>query len=152
MALTGVDREGIMAALFTRLSAISGITKAERKFRDVPDVDAREMPWLGLVDGDEHPSYSQEGIPAKWEIDPVVFLYFQNDGTTGSTVLNTLLTAIETALLWQAGDGPFAVGAPGGLGGRCTHARISEIRKGMGAKSGQGVAVIHLHILVAGKN
>lgn len=148
--IPGVDREGILAALFARLAAVPGLVTSGREFRDTPDVGALEQPALFLVDGDETPSYGQAMTPAAWSTDCAAFVYVQGGDVPVSTALNAILTAIDAAMLAQPGEGTTLPGSPTTLGGKCTYCRIASVRKGMGAVGGQTVAIIHFSILVSG--
>lgn len=156
MANPSISRSAIMAALFARLNAISSFTTKSRKYRDVKDVGGAEQPALFLLAADkQNATYSQAaGARPIWDLEPDLLVYAQTpvaaDPLSPDEVLEPLIDAIDAALLWAPGDGPPAMGSPTGLGGLVTHCRISGIEIGEGAKSGQAVVLIHLHILAAG--
>lgn len=149
-----LGRTAIMAALFARIQKVPGIVTTSRRYRAVKDVSAREQPALFLLASDvQKPEYQTEGVPAKWELEPVVLLYARVDDKTTSPgeVLDPLIDAIESGLQWVPGDGAPAMGSPTTLGGLVTHCRIAGIEVGEGAESGQAVVQIILNILAAGR-
>lgn len=151
--MAGLDRESLYAAILTALSGINSpaIQTVSRRFRDLDKVQPNEQPAIFLVTGDETGVYSDRGRPAQWVLEPAIFVYARTDdaATAPSTVLNPILTAIETALQNVPGDQFPAPGSPTTLGGRALHCRIVKTLIGEGAASGQGVAILHLNILAA---
>lgn len=147
-----LDREAIYAAIFARLGTVAGVTTLSRTFRDLNKVRQEEQPAVFLVMGNEQAQHSV-GLPPKWTLTPSVYVYVRTDPETGSapsSILNPILTAIETALSWQAGDGSPALGSAGKLGGLCLYCRHVATEIGEGVGDGQAIAIVDLEVLATG--
>ena len=168
-----LDREPIYAALLVRLQTVPrlGSMGVSRRYVDLAKVQPTEQPGLLLITGNETAEH-RIGLPAKWMLRPTVVLYARTDldaGTGASaadyligvpgqpssapgTTLAALLTAVERAVEWGAGDSPFAAQRSAGtsLGDLCLYCRIASIDVGEGIESGQAMAAINLEILCFG--
>ena len=151
-----LNREGIYTALLAKLAAVSGLgtAGASRSFRDYNQLRPEEQPAIFLVTGPEAAEWASPGQPPKWKLRPTVYVYVRTDpegGAVPGTTLNTLVSAIESALAWAPADGGF--GAPGGsttLGGLCLYVRILSVDYGEGVADGQGIAQLNLEVFAFG--
>lgn len=102
------DREQIFNALFLKLQAVTfppiGPTNATtwvetgRRLKLWGDVDPTQQPAMFMTDHDE--DYKQPGrsVPPRRFLPAKVWCYARCNELVGSTIINTMLTAIETAL------------------------------------------------------
>lgn len=150
--MAALDREALYAAIFARLGTVAGVQTLSRTFRDLNQVRQEEQPAVFLTMGDEQAQH-QVGQPPRWLLTPSVYVYVRTDPETGSppsSILNPILTSIEAALSWQAGDGSPAQGSAGRLGGLCTYCRYVGAEVGEGLGDGQALAIVDLEVLVLG--
>jgi hypothetical protein len=134
-----MTRETVYAALFAKISGLSGIKTASRRLRHWTDVSSAEQPAAFLAQISESPEQSR-GMPTKWKLKANIYLYC-NSGSdpnaSPSTELNGLIDAIEAALV-----------ADYTLGGLCSHCWITDdIETDEGVLGGQAVAIIPVEIL-----
>ena len=146
-------REAIFAALFTRLQGATGVKNATRTNVGWDKSPPSTMPALMLAKGKEKPSVATAGLPTKWELEALVVLWCSNaaDPTAPpSTQLNTLISALESALEMQPGEtavsGAKFPASPTGafnttLGGLCTSCYIrGDVEVGEGTADVGSVA------------
>lgn len=94
-----VDREAIMAALFTRLQGVAGIVTSSRAYRPWDQVAAEEQPALFLVNGNQN-AKAQRKLPTVWTLMPTIHLYVRHDAdptAAPGTALNQMLQAVAAA-------------------------------------------------------
>jgi hypothetical protein len=104
-----LDPEAVLAALFTRMSAIAGLTSSSlktRRFVHWDDVPPAQQPAL-LVWGKGGLGDRQFAAPTVWTLMAEVVFYVRepNDKSlTVETTLHTLLKQVDAALLRQPGE------------------------------------------------
>ena len=133
-----------MAALFAKLSSISGVVTASRVLQHLSQVPAQNQPALFLCP-QKQSAKRVRGLPAVWTIDVAVYLYVtrSDDSVVPDTQMNALLDAIELALMPSGGEVQ-------SLGGLCDHAWIEgDIQTDEGALGAQAVALVPIRILVS---
>lgn len=152
-----VDREAIMAALFTRLQGVAGIVTADRRFRSWDQVSESEQPALFLVTGNQT-AKPQRKMPTVWTLQPVIYLYVRHDADPAAapgTILNQMIQAVAAALErtpCEARNGTAFPDDPedpyttlGGLVNACFINGTIETDEGL--MQNQGVAIIPLEIV-----
>jgi hypothetical protein len=141
-----MTRETIYAALFAKVSAISGLVTASRRLRHWSDVKSSEQPALFQIQKTEDPT-QKRGLPTVWNLDADLYLYVhsgKDHSAIPSTQLNRFLDAIEAAL---APTDPVTNAQT--LGGLVSHCWISgRIETDEGVLGDQAVAIIPVAILV----
>lgn len=113
-----MNREAIYSALFTAVSAASGLVVSSRKLRHWDDVAATEMPALFQAQSNQT-AMDMTRQRNRWRLEAVLWIYVRTDGAVSpGQVLNPIVDAITTAL-----DERFP-GQPQTLGGLVEYARI----------------------------
>ena len=138
-----MNREAIYSALFTKLSAVAGVTTKSRKLKHWADVPAIEQPALYQAQVKEKVT-RQTNQPAIWQLSIDVYLYVNTSdtATAPSQVLNPILDAIVASL-------EPAVGEVQTLGGLVQYCRIAgAIETDEGVLGQQAIALIPIDILV----
>lgn len=140
-----MTREPIIAALFAKLSAISGVNLSGRVLRHYNELHPSDQPALFLAPRAQTAT-RKRGFPTVWTIDVSVYVYVKRAGndTVPDTQMNTILDAIEAALN-PAGGVEVQT-----LGGLCDHAWIEgAIETDEGVLGDQAIAIIPIRILVS---
>lgn len=151
-----IDREAIWAALFAWLQAQLGasFTSMGRKHVPPPDLTIADQPALFQVAAKETRQPQKiAGTPGKLVLHGFLILYcfgpvvnedIGQEALLGETLLNTLLAAVDAALVPDdLGTGKFT------LGGLVTHCWIEgEAELDPGIFGPQAAAILPLHILV----
>lgn len=152
-----VDREAIMAALFTRLQSVAGIQTSSRVFRPWDQVSPAEQPALFLVTGNQT-AKPQRKLPTVWTLQPTIYLYVRHDAdptAAPGTALNQMIQAVAAALERTpteahtstafADDPQDPHTTLGGLVNACYISGTIETDEGL--MQNQGVAIIPLEIV-----
>ena len=140
-----MTREPIMAALFAKLSSISGLALSGRVLRHYNELRPADQPALFLSPRTQTAT-QQRGLPTKWVIDVSVYVYVKRAGNdvVPDTQMNTILDAIEAALI-PAGGVEVQT-----LGGLCDHCWIEgAIETDEGVLGDQAIAIVPIRILVS---
>lgn len=139
-----MNREAIYAALFAKVSALSGIVSSSRILLHYNDVPARDQPSIYQTQISETP-IQQKGMPAKWSLKVQLHLYVNRGGDhtiIPSQVINTMIDNLETVL--KPDISGFQT-----LGGLVSHCWISgTIITSEGLLGDQEVAIVPIDILV----
>jgi hypothetical protein len=146
-----MNREAIMAALFTLVSTLPGLVTKSRRPRYWSDVPASETPALFLVAGDQTPKNDASGAPVTWTLDATLYLYVhsQDPDVPPSVLLNGILDHLDALLLPPCPGAPWPAGFST-LGGLVRHLWISGQIETSGDVLGDlGIAIIPLSMLVA---
>jgi hypothetical protein len=87
--------ETICAALFTKVSGVTGFTTVSRRLKHWDDVPQGEQPAL-FQNQRAIRAVQQKGLPTKWELSLDLYLYaYSTDKTVSpSTILNPLLMSV----------------------------------------------------------
>jgi hypothetical protein len=104
-----LNREQLFTALFARLQgALAGtVASFSRRWTSWDDVAPANQPALLLLKGPEQARREQLGTPIRWTLGAEIWVWAQDDGSAEaipSTLLNTILTAIEAALEITPGE------------------------------------------------
>ena len=138
-----INREAIFVALFNKVSAAAGLVTTSRKLAHWSDVPGIQQPALFQAQGKEMASAGFR-LPTKWTLRVHLYVYVHQASVAGqvpATQLNTILDAIETALLPDAGSSEQT------LGGLVSHCRIvGEVETDEGTLGDQAVAIIPIEI------
>ncbi len=137
-----MNRETIYSALFTKLSAASGLVTKSRKLKHWADVPAIEQPALYQAQVKETVT-RQTGQPSVWRLNLDVYLYANTSdpATSPSQVLNPILDAIVASL-------EPAIGEVQTLSGLVQYCRINgAIETDEGVLGQQAVVIIPIEIL-----
>ncbi|MEY2668533.1 MAG: hypothetical protein RJA59_1171 [Pseudomonadota bacterium] len=143
-----MNRETITAALWTRISGISGVRTAERRLRHFSEVSPSEMPAIFL--GVDNATANQErGRKASWDLKFSVYVYCHEAAAIGpSSALNTIVDAIDAALqITSAEFKPGQTFGPTTLGGLVSHAWMTTVETDEGSLGDLGVAVCSIEVL-----
>lgn len=98
-------REQIMAALWAKVSNITGIKTSSRRLLHWDDIAPADQPALFMAQGPQVATLTR-GFPLKWLLHANLHLYVnsgENPNLSPAPALNTLLDAIEAALAPGAG-------------------------------------------------
>lgn len=141
------DFEPIYAALWAKVSAVTGLKTYSRKMKHWADVSAKQQPALFMIQTGETPEQVR-GMPTKWRLKAELYLYVTpSEGKTiiPSQVMNPILGLIRAAL------GPDNVMVNTcTLGGLVSHCWISgEIEVYDGVLGDQAVAMIPVEVMTA---
>ncbi|HEX3973397.1 MAG TPA: hypothetical protein VHX19_18845 [Stellaceae bacterium] len=139
-------REPIYAALFALAAGAASFVTVSRRLRHWSDVGAAEQPALFMIQKSET-AEERRPLPVKWRASVDLYIYAQapDELTPPATVLNSLLDAVETALM------PDPVSHVQSLGGLVSHCWIAgRIQTDEGVLGGQAVAIVPVEILVSG--
>lgn len=137
------DREAAYAALFSKLSVITGVTTKERRLRHWVDVQPSEMPYLAMAVGGQMAT-PVKGLPTKWTLNADVYLYVQSDNLPPGPILNGLLDKIDAALAPEPGQTTQT------LGGTVSHAWIEgDVQTDEGTLGSIAVAIVPLRMLAS---
>lgn len=143
-----MNRETITAALWARLSSISGVKTAERRLRHFSEVSPAEMPAIFLgVDAAE--ADQERGRKAAWTLKFTAYIYAHDTSSAGPwSTLNTLVDAIDAALQLQPAEfQPGQTFGPTTLGGTVSHAWLTTVETDEGTLGDLGVALCSIEVL-----
>lgn len=137
-------RENIYAALFAKVTGLTGIKTASRILKHWDDVVPEDQPAIFQTQINESPE-QRKGIPVKWTLRAQLHVY-ANRGSDHSVIpsqtINGLIDQIEAALK------PDYEGFQT-LGGLVSHCWIAgQIQTSEGLLGDQEVAIIPIEILV----
>ena len=139
-----MNRETIYAALFTKLSSMSGIVTKSRILVHWDEVSTRDQPALYQTQISETPIQTK-GMPTKWNLKAQIHLYANRGGdhkAIPSQTINTMIDNIESIL--KPDSNGFQT-----LGGLVSHCWISgTILTSEGLLGDQEVAIVPIDILV----
>ena len=113
-----MTREAIYAALFAKLSAISGLKKSSRRLLHWSDVSPADQPALFMARGSEQ-IQQVTGQPSRVTLEAKVYVYAHvtDPNAAPSTAINGLLDQITAAV--APGQGPQNKQTLGGLVEHC---------------------------------
>jgi hypothetical protein len=116
-----ISRETIYAALFAKLSAISGLNRSSRVIPNFNDIPSGDCPALVMEQGVEVPSFVR-GVPSKWTLRVNVYIFAHSNDilVAPQTILNALKDKVEAALSSDVLSNTECT-----LGGLVSHCRIS---------------------------
>lgn len=137
-----MSTEAIYAALFSKLSAIQGLTTSSRKLKHWADVPAGDQPALYQTQTGEFPAQITNQ-PAAWRFSVDVYLYANTSdpNTAPSQIINPLLDSIKAIFKPPVGEVQT-------LGGLVQYCRISgKIETDEGVLGQQAVVIIPIEIL-----
>ena len=141
-----MNREAIITALFTRVSAAAEFVTSSRRLKLWSSLSAGEKPAVFLVERSDAYVRGSEAVPEMVTMHAELFIYTdagQDQSVIPSTILNNLIDAVDDALKADALTGKQT------LGGLVSHCWIEgRVMKDAGDLDGQGVAVIPIKILV----
>lgn len=141
-----MTREPIYAAIFAKISSLTGIKTASRFLKHWSDVPVADQPAVFQSQTGEEPK-QQRGLPAVWTLNVNIYVYVNTGGDTTrtpSTVLNGIIDQIEAAFPPEPTEGVQT------LGDLVSHAWISgKIETDEGTLGDQAVAIIPISVLTA---
>lgn len=146
-----MNRESIAAAVFSKLSGISGVVTSSRRPKSFDQVEPSACPAVFLGVGSSENLGDPTG-QSLWRMEFIVYLYVNDGGASGpSSTLNTYIGKIESAFRASSSDA-----APGfdidstTLGGLVLYAKPTRIETDEGSFGDQGVAILTIEVLTAG--
>jgi hypothetical protein len=95
-----MTRETIYAALWAKISSLSGFNTRSRRLKHWVDCEDAELPALFMAQAGEMAT-QKRGLPAKWSFIVNLHIYVSSGADPNSSpapVLNALLDALEAAL------------------------------------------------------
>ena len=141
-----MQRETILNTLFTRVSGAAAFVTASRRLKLWSSVAAADKPSIFMVERGDVYVRASEAVPETVTLMIDLYIYTdagQDQTHVPATTLNTLIDAVDTALL------PDALTGKQTLGNMVSHCWIEgKVMKDAGDLDGQGVAVIPVKILV----
>lgn len=141
-----MNRELVLLALFNLLSNAASFATVSRRLRLWSSVAPADKPALIMVDKTDVYQRASEAVPEAITMQIDVYIYTDagsDQSGIPSTALNTLLDAVDTALL------PDRLTGKQTLGGLVSHCWIEgRVMKDAGDIDGNGVAVIPIRILI----
>lgn len=159
-----VDREALFVALFTRLQTNVGslVASYSRRMAAWDDKPPAVQPALLLLKGEERMERTP-GAPLIWHLMATILVYAKDDGTGSAvidTVLNNILTAIESAMEMQPDEltagGAMYLARPNfppaatTLGGLCLGCELTGTTKTyLGTQGHDGMLELDVEIVAA---
>ena len=146
--------EGIAVTLAAILQALPGVTTFNRRLRHWSDVTPEETPAAFLSVGHQALQNDDSGAPVRTRFDYLIDLYVdsQDPTTAPSTLLNTYLEMIKTAILPVSSGGPpgfpGTVQVLGDTTGRLRHAWIVGVDTDEGVLGSRAIANVHIEVLL----
>lgn len=147
-----MNRETIAAAVFAKLSAMSGIRVSSRRPKTFDQVPPADCPAIFMGVGASE-SVGNPGPRALWRLEFIAYLYVYEAAAAGPSLqLNTYLGYIDTAFRASATDLGFPGASPDHttLGGLVLYARPLNVQTDEGSFGDQGVAIVTIEVLTAG--
>ena len=146
-----LNREPIYSALLAFITGAYAWSDApSRRLRPIANIGASEQPTAFLICGKQEAIGAFRGQALKWKLTALLVIYARTDDPSQapSSLLNPIVTALETALEQGAGDGAPAQFAPGQLGkANVLSCRITAVELVEGATNGQGSALVDIEML-----
>jgi len=145
--------EPIFAALFQRLKdkLVGSIKTYERREIDYSQIEGVDnQPALILIEDSFVPENKSQGVPTKWTLNAIIFLYAKStDSKTPGTILLNLVDQVNAAFDRQNSEPKFVPDETfTTLGGLVHRAWISgAVEFYPGATSDQAIAVIPVSML-----
>ena len=140
------DFEPVYATLFATSAALFGFNLTRRRWKHWNDVNDSDFPCLFQVQADEINLEKRRGVPGKWELHPIQWLYVYagNDETTDpSMLLNPMIGSIRA--IYPQGGQDFQIQT---LDGLVSHCWINKVEMMEGVLGPKEVAAIHFDILL----
>ena len=109
-----IEREPIYAALFGLLAGAADFATTSRRMRPWGSLSAAEQPALFMRPKAEHAIFVTLGAPPVWRlvVEVEVYVHVSNPYVAPMTVLNSLIDAVEAALVSSPATGMQNLGLP----------------------------------------
>ena len=148
-----MNRETITAALYSKLSVISGLRSYSRRPKTFEEVAASDCPALYLAIGESTVTKTGPGNSPLWRLTWTIYLYCWDASKAGpSSQINTYIGYVEDAL-----EPTVAEKAATGinltmttLGGLVEYARLIDVQTDEGSFGDLGVAILTVEALAVG--
>lgn len=138
-----MNREAIFSTLFAMIAPMPELVTTSRRLRHWTDITSSEMPAMFLAQGRQSvEAPAARGLPTKWQIEAMIYLYIHTIDQAPGTVLNPIMDRITSIL------DPDPAGHPQTLNGLVEWARIEgAIETSEGALGDIEVAMIPIRML-----